>query len=190
VSLEFFIDVILPAALWPWGTRNISRGEGEGGRPDNLTIFMCRLSWNLGASTFWNTLGLSRPVMGLLLLFRKMHLPTWPIEAETGSSTTYIYIYIYIYCLSISAVSCNYKYYYYRCTTVSGMRNTYKILIENSERDETVWDTKMPTDMRRQLGVTSDWLVHQFLYQMCPGFDAWPKSPVLSDLFLIFPILS
>jgi hypothetical protein len=27
---------------------------------------MCRLSWNLGASTCWNPQGLSRPVMGLL----------------------------------------------------------------------------------------------------------------------------
>ena len=27
---------------------------------------MCRLSWNLGASTFWNLQVLSRPVMGLL----------------------------------------------------------------------------------------------------------------------------
>jgi hypothetical protein len=26
---------------------------------------MCRLSWNLGVSTFWNPMGLSRPVMGL-----------------------------------------------------------------------------------------------------------------------------
>jgi len=29
---------------------------------------MCRLSWNLGASTSWNPLSLSRPVMGLLYL--------------------------------------------------------------------------------------------------------------------------
>jgi len=29
---------------------------------------MCRLSWNLGASTCWNRQGLSRPVMGLLYL--------------------------------------------------------------------------------------------------------------------------
>jgi len=29
---------------------------------------MCRLSWNLGASTSWNPHGLSRPVMGLLYL--------------------------------------------------------------------------------------------------------------------------
>jgi hypothetical protein len=36
---------------------------------DNLTIFMCRLTRNLGASTFWNPKGLSRPVMGLLYLY-------------------------------------------------------------------------------------------------------------------------
>jgi len=29
---------------------------------------MSRLSWNLGASTSWNPVGLSRPVMGLLYL--------------------------------------------------------------------------------------------------------------------------
>jgi hypothetical protein len=33
---------------------------------DNLTTLMCQLSWNLVASTSWNLLGLSRPVMGLL----------------------------------------------------------------------------------------------------------------------------
>ena len=38
---------------------------------------MCRLSWNLGASTFWNPKGKSRPAMGLLYLH-------------------YIYIYIYM----------------------------------------------------------------------------------------------
>jgi hypothetical protein len=37
-------------------------------RADNLTTFMCRLSWNLGASTSWNPQGLSRPIMGLLYL--------------------------------------------------------------------------------------------------------------------------
>jgi hypothetical protein len=30
---------------------------------------MCRLSWNLGASTSWNPQGLSRPVMGFALTF-------------------------------------------------------------------------------------------------------------------------
>ena len=36
---------------------------------------MCRLSWNLGASTSWNPQGLSRPVMGLLYL----HYTTYSI---------------------------------------------------------------------------------------------------------------
>jgi hypothetical protein len=35
---------------------------------DNLTTFMCWLSWNLGASTFWEWQGLSRPVQGLIYL--------------------------------------------------------------------------------------------------------------------------
>jgi len=59
VSLEFFIGVILPAALWPWGLmRPVRRAD--------LTTLMCRLSWNLEASTFWNPQGLSSPVVGLL----------------------------------------------------------------------------------------------------------------------------
>ena len=39
---------------------------------DNLTTFMCRLSWNLRASTSWNPQGLSRPVKGLLYLAKKL----------------------------------------------------------------------------------------------------------------------
>ena len=38
-------------------------------RADNLTTFMCRLSWNLEATTSWNPHGLSRPVMGWLYLW-------------------------------------------------------------------------------------------------------------------------
>jgi hypothetical protein len=41
---------------------------------------MCRLSWNLGASTSWYPQGLSRPVMGLLylhlLLLKQTVVPT------------------------------------------------------------------------------------------------------------------
>ena len=48
--------------LWNVGRRPVCRA-------DNLTTFMCRLSWNLGASTSWNPQGLCRPVMGLLCLF-------------------------------------------------------------------------------------------------------------------------
>ena len=50
-----------------WGERWLVR------RADNVTTFMCRLSWDLGASTSWNSQGLSRPVMGLLYLY--LHLP-------------------------------------------------------------------------------------------------------------------
>ena len=38
-------------------------------RADNLTTFTCRLSRNLGTSTSWNPLGLSRTVMGLPYLY-------------------------------------------------------------------------------------------------------------------------
>ena len=38
-------------------------------RVDNHTTFMCRLSWNQGASTSCNPQSLSRPVIGLLFLF-------------------------------------------------------------------------------------------------------------------------
>jgi ABC-type multidrug transport system fused ATPase/permease subunit len=42
---------------------------------DNLTTFMCRMSWNLvGALTSWKTQGLSRPVMGLLYLMFLINL--------------------------------------------------------------------------------------------------------------------
>jgi hypothetical protein len=40
-------------------------------RADNLTTFMCQLSGNLGDSTSWSPKGLSRPVMGLLCLYRE-----------------------------------------------------------------------------------------------------------------------
>jgi len=39
----------------------------------DLTTFMCRLSWDLGTSTSWNPLGLSRPVTGLLCFNTCIH---------------------------------------------------------------------------------------------------------------------
>jgi len=56
VSFEFFIDIILPAALRVPGIC----------RADYLTTFMCRLSLNLGSLTSWNPQGLSRLLQGLL----------------------------------------------------------------------------------------------------------------------------
>ena len=38
-------------------------------RADNLTIYMCWLSWNLGELTSCNHHGLSKPVQGLLYLY-------------------------------------------------------------------------------------------------------------------------
>jgi len=55
-------------------------------RADNLTTFMCRMSWNLGASPSWNPQGLSRPVMGLLIgiLCRSQ----WPRGLRRRSAAT------------------------------------------------------------------------------------------------------
>jgi len=57
----------LTQPLTEMSTRSISWGKRRPvRRADNLTTFMCRMSWNLGASTSWNPQDLSRPVMGLL----------------------------------------------------------------------------------------------------------------------------
>ena len=79
VSFSFFIVIILPAALRPLGlTQPLTEINTWGyllgvqmRRPD-LTTFMCRLFWNLEASTFWNSQGLSRSVMGLLYLLQRL----------------------------------------------------------------------------------------------------------------------
>jgi len=69
VSLEFFIDIILPVALWPLSDSASNRNEyqeyflwGKGGRCvglTNITTFMCRLSRNSGSLKLRE---LSRPV--------------------------------------------------------------------------------------------------------------------------------
>jgi len=56
--------------LTEMSTRNISWGwRRPVRRADNLTTFICRLSWNLGTSTSWNPQGLSRHLTGLLYLY-------------------------------------------------------------------------------------------------------------------------
>jgi hypothetical protein len=59
--------------LTEMSTRNISWGQRRPvPRVDNRNTFMYRLSWNLGASTFWSSQGLCRPVTGLLLYFSEI----------------------------------------------------------------------------------------------------------------------
>jgi hypothetical protein len=58
-------------------------------RADNLTTFMCRLSWNLRASTSWKPQGLSRPVMGLLYLTL---LHVWNLTGPSSGSTSIVVV--------------------------------------------------------------------------------------------------
>jgi hypothetical protein len=87
-NIVLMIDIILPAALWPGGWFSLNRNEYQGyflrvkgGRCLGLKPchLKCRLSWNLGVSTFWNPQSLlPRPVFGLLLLWAKLYLITLP----------------------------------------------------------------------------------------------------------------
>jgi hypothetical protein len=52
---------------------------------DNLTTFKRRLSRNLGASTSWNPVGLSRPVVGLLYLYLTF---LWGVETSVLKRST------------------------------------------------------------------------------------------------------
>ena len=65
-------------------------------RADNLTTFMCRLSWNLGASTSWNPQGLSRSVMGLLYLYLSFEYRL-PLNSMLSNSSVTVTIYKTIY---------------------------------------------------------------------------------------------
>ena len=93
VSMNVVMGIFLPAALWPWGWLGLKRKWVTGifrrgqrqpvPRAENITTFVCRLTWNLGAWTFWNPLGLSRPVMGLLYLSPVFVNPYVPMHFDT-----------------------------------------------------------------------------------------------------------
>jgi hypothetical protein len=82
--VSFFIYIILPAALWPWGwlslqETRVPRTFPLGSRvpvpsADNLINFMSRLSRNLGASASWNPLGLAISQYGDRFNFQQLSL--------------------------------------------------------------------------------------------------------------------
>jgi len=82
----------LTQPLTEMSTRNISWGYRRPvRRADKLTTFMCRMSWNVGASTSWNTQGLSRPVMELVYLY--LTLVNWSFRcANTSFSISNPYV--------------------------------------------------------------------------------------------------
>jgi hypothetical protein len=77
--MEFFIDIILPAALVHTA--------------DNLTTIICCLSRNLGASASWNPQGLFKPVQGMLHLclfwLRCIH-GTWVADTRHLNISIYL----------------------------------------------------------------------------------------------------
>jgi hypothetical protein len=82
-------------------------------RTGNLTTFMCRLSWNLGASSFWDSQGLSRPVMGLLYLYYYSTITTTTCTTTTTTTNN----------------NNNNDYYYYY----------YKIVLQFRARTSVPW---------------------------------------------------
>jgi hypothetical protein len=69
---------------------------------------MCRLFWNLGASTSWNPMGLYRPVMGLLYLFTlydyKKVLTT--LSFNYTSCTLFVFLYDTVMMVAIATKTC------------------------------------------------------------------------------------
>jgi hypothetical protein len=97
VSLEFFTDIILGLTqpLTEMNIRNISWGwRLLVCRTDNLTTFVCQMSWNLAASISWNPQGLPRLVQGLLYLYQPLPLLNIDLNYADKNSSHHSHIFI------------------------------------------------------------------------------------------------
>jgi hypothetical protein len=117
--------LVLTQHLTEMSTRNISwRVERPVRRADNLTTFICRLSWNLGVSPSWKPRGLSRPVIGLLF-YSVTGVVLLSLQDDKLNSVELYYQYIQLNCtistfswtvLSVHPVELYYQYIQLNCT--------------------------------------------------------------------------
>ena len=90
-SWEFFIYIILPAALRHWSRRSLRGKSDRGIAPTTLPQSCADCLKILGTSTFYSPNGLSRPVKGqlypyfYLLSIRWCHSSSWAKARETFS---------------------------------------------------------------------------------------------------------
>ena len=121
--------------LTEMSTRNISWGlKAAVRRADNLTNFMCRLSWNLGAWTSWNPQGLSRPVIGLLYLYPHVSNP------ESSSSGRRLYVQVRYSVFHMHQVK-QYVRILYNYIAMHGVKSIFKggIVCYGSVTEEVKW---------------------------------------------------
>ena len=91
MPFEFFIDIILPvdsAANKNEYQEFFLEGVGGGGavcRTDNLTTFLCRMFWSLGAPTSWNPHGQSNYSFYMGLRTNRHNIPVLLVGEATVS---------------------------------------------------------------------------------------------------------